>query len=111
MGLEVYYSQDIRNALLAAEQASVTALRAAGDEDNEFAKGYKEGYQAALVTMALAFGLVEAYGRTEKHELKAHSDSQDTCTERAVHESFTNTRIATSHSCIRAAIRGWLRSI
>jgi hypothetical protein len=48
-----YYSKDIRNALLAAEQASRGALLAAGD-DKEFAQGYREGYRAALTTIALA---------------------------------------------------------
>jgi len=71
MGLEVYYPQDIRNALLAAEQASRTALLAAGGgEDNEFARGYREGYGAALVTMALAFGLMEPYVCSGDHQRK-----------------------------------------
>lgn len=52
-----YYSKDIRNALLAAEQANRGALLAAGD-DKEFTQGYREGYRAALTTIALAFGLV-----------------------------------------------------
>lgn len=52
-----YHSKDIRNALLAAEQAGRGALLAAGD-DKEFAQGYREGYRAALTTIALAFGLV-----------------------------------------------------
>ena len=58
MALEVYYPQDVRNALLAAEQASSAALVAVGGEENEFAKGYREGYRAALTTIALAFGLI-----------------------------------------------------
>jgi hypothetical protein len=57
MSLEVYYPQDILNALLAAEQASSQALRAASGQ-GEFAEGYEVGYQAALTTLALAFGLV-----------------------------------------------------
>lgn len=62
MGLEVYYPQDIRNALLAARQASVTALHVAGGKDDEFARGYHKGYQAALITIALAFGLIQSKG-------------------------------------------------
>jgi hypothetical protein len=50
MSLEVYYPQDIQNALLAAEQATLTA--GAGSE-------YLRGYMAALNTLALAFGLVK----------------------------------------------------
>lgn len=58
MGLEVYYPQDIRNALLAAEQANSAALVVASGEEDEFAQGYQEGYRAALTTIALAFGLL-----------------------------------------------------
>lgn len=56
MGLEVYYPQDIRNALLAAEQATNAALPARTDD--LFTQGYLTGYRAALTTLALAFGLV-----------------------------------------------------
>jgi hypothetical protein len=65
MSLEVYYSQDILNALLAAEQASNEALTAAGGEGggSEFALGYEAGYRAALTTIALAFGLIRPDGR------------------------------------------------
>jgi len=73
MGLEVYYPQDIRNALLAAEQANAKALCAAGGEDNEFARGYKEGYGAALVTLALAFGLIQPFELTENCQLEQGS--------------------------------------
>jgi len=58
MGLEVYYPQDIRNVLLAAEQASNSALTAAKEKNDEFAQGYQAGYRAALTTVALAFGLI-----------------------------------------------------
>jgi hypothetical protein len=67
MALEVYYPQDIRNALLAAEQASGAAWRAADGEGKEFARGYREGYRAALATIALAFGLFQPDGRYESH--------------------------------------------
>jgi hypothetical protein len=58
MGLEVYYTQDIRNALLAAEQASNAAMIAAGGDD-KFTQGFQTGYRAALATIALAFGLFQ----------------------------------------------------
>jgi len=58
MGLEVYYPGDIRNALLAAEQASGGALRATGGDADPFVAGYGEGYRDALATLALAFGLI-----------------------------------------------------
>lgn len=57
MGLNVYYPQDIRNALLAAEQATGAALDASSESD-DFLAGYRAGYRAALVTFGLAFGLV-----------------------------------------------------
>ena len=57
MGLEVYYPTDIRNALLAAEQAVTATATATRDEDDPFATGFLTGYRAALTTMALAFGL------------------------------------------------------
>jgi hypothetical protein len=65
MGLSVYYPQDIRNALLAAEQASSAALMAVSAEDDPFARGYREGYRAALTTVALAFGLIRPDGHQE----------------------------------------------
>jgi hypothetical protein len=68
MALEVYYPQDIRNALLAAEQASGAAWRAANGEDKEFAQGYREGYRDALATIALAFGLLRPDDRYEGHD-------------------------------------------
>ena len=58
MGLEVYYTQDIHNALLAAEQASNAAMMAASGDD-KFTQGFQTGYRAALATIALAFGLFQ----------------------------------------------------
>jgi len=57
MGLEVYYPTDIRNALLAAEQAVNATVDAAGNQDDPFTAGFLAGYRAALTTLALAFGL------------------------------------------------------
>jgi len=57
MGLEVYYPADIRNALLAAEQAANATATATGDQDDPFTSGFLAGYRAALTTLALAFGL------------------------------------------------------
>jgi hypothetical protein len=64
MSLEVYYPQDILNALLAAEEASNQALTATGGRD-KFAQGYEAGYRAALNTRALAFGLIRFDGSYE----------------------------------------------
>lgn len=71
MGLEVYYPQDIRNALLAAEQANNAAMMAVGGEDaadSAFVQGYGAGYRAALVTIALAFGLIRPDGLGQSTE-------------------------------------------
>ncbi len=57
MGLNVYYPQDVRNALQAAEQSTNAALTAVGGDD-AYTRGYREGYRAALTTVALAFGLL-----------------------------------------------------
>ena len=65
MGLEVYYPTDIRNALLAAEQAANATAKAVrpahdgatGNQDDPFSAGFLTGYRAALTTLALAFGL------------------------------------------------------
>jgi hypothetical protein len=59
MGLEVYYPQDIRNALLAAEQGANATAEATGSTSDPFTAGYMAGYRAALTTLALAFGLVK----------------------------------------------------
>jgi len=67
MGLQVYYPSDIRNALLAAEQAVAATDTATGKQDDPFATGFLSGYRAALVTMALAFGLAGDFcGRKTK---------------------------------------------
>lgn len=58
MSLEVYYSSDIRNALLAAEQAVNATADVSGNKDEPFSAGFLIGYQAALTTLALAFGLI-----------------------------------------------------
>jgi len=58
MSLGVYYPTDIRNALLAAEQAANATAKATGNEDDPFTAGFLTGYRAALTTLALAFGLV-----------------------------------------------------
>ena len=58
MALEVFYPQDILNALLAAEQATASALQASCEVDARYSQGYGDGYRAALTTLALAFGLL-----------------------------------------------------
>jgi hypothetical protein len=94
MGLDIWFSEDIRNAILAANEASSATAEAATSQDartldliaeklrEELSEGtsrvlldalhvaavgsvdtlkhYRRGYRAALVTLALAFGLSPA---------------------------------------------------
>ena len=63
----MYYQDDIRNALRAAEQATRaalpnnSALPETRSPNDAYAEGYWDGYRAALMTIALAFGLVERH--------------------------------------------------
>ena len=60
MTLSVHYSQDIQNAILAAEQAMSSAILTSRGGD--YSLGFEAGYRSALTTMALAFGLVKQAG-------------------------------------------------
>jgi hypothetical protein len=94
MGLDIFFPEDIRNAILAANEASsataeaaisqsvqtldliaeklqeklpedasrvlLDALHAAAVGNVDTLKHYRQGYRAALVTLALAFGLSPA---------------------------------------------------
>ena len=67
MGLDIWFREDILHALKAAEQASATTAAAmehalGGAEesvvgDARYLRAYREGYKAALVTVAMAFGI------------------------------------------------------
>lgn len=59
MGLDIYFKEDIRNALLAADEASTSTARACypGPDRSVYLNAFLEGYRAALTTVALAFGL------------------------------------------------------
>lgn len=77
MGLDIFFAEDIRNALLAANEASTATARAcaAGGQvgDLPLLRAYLEGYRAALTTVALAFGLEPALiaGRENTLEIEA----------------------------------------
>jgi len=62
MSLDIFFIEDIRNTLVAAREASMATARvcAAGGGDLAVLQAYLEGYRAALVTVALAFGLEPA---------------------------------------------------
>jgi len=59
MSIDIYFSDDIRNALLAAAEASSSTVRAcaAAGGDHVTLLAYIAGYRAALIAVALAFGL------------------------------------------------------
>lgn len=60
MGLDIWFREDVARALLAAEQASA-AMAAAMESiagDPRYLRAYREGYKAALGTVATAFGLI-----------------------------------------------------
>jgi len=59
MGLDIFFVENIRNALVAASKAGLATARvcAAEGSDPVVLHAYLEGYRAALTTVALAFGL------------------------------------------------------
>lgn len=59
MALDIYFRDDIANALMAADEASAStaaALRAV-TSDPQYLRAYRQGYRAALASVACAFGL------------------------------------------------------
>ena len=60
MALDIYFREDIVNAILAANEASAsTAVAVAGSTAGNptYLRAFREGYKAALITLALAFGI------------------------------------------------------
>jgi len=61
MGLDIWFPEDIRNALLAADEASAqTAAMMATLQPKPNPKelrAFRDGFKAALISVALAFGL------------------------------------------------------
>lgn len=67
MGLGIWFEEDIRNALMAANEASKATAQVAylakgiaGEDYFIEMRAYREGYAAALATVALAFGISPA---------------------------------------------------
>lgn len=81
MGLDIFFADDIRNALMAADEASTSTAKVCATvggyetspEADVVLRAYLEGYRAALTTVALAFGLSPAIiaGRQETLEVEA----------------------------------------
>jgi hypothetical protein len=59
MALDIWFADDVTNALKAAEQASATTAAAMESVvgDPRYLRAYREGYRAALITVATAFGI------------------------------------------------------
>ena len=59
MGLDIYCRADILNALLAAEESSsaTAAILKTISTNPEKLRAFRQGYKAALVTVARAFGI------------------------------------------------------
>ena len=75
MGLDIFFAEDVRNALLAADEASSSTARvcAAVGGDQVTLRAYLEGYRAALTTVALAFGLSPAIIASQHETLEVEA--------------------------------------
>lgn len=81
MGLDIFFGEDIRNALLAAdkggnpslEQIRTILYQHQAGMDTVVTGAYKAGYAAALVTLALAFGLSPNILRGKAQQSNDHS--------------------------------------
>jgi len=58
MSLDVYFKDDIENVLRAVEHPTRRLLSKVAENDEQYAEGYQAGYNDALASIALAFGLV-----------------------------------------------------
>lgn len=106
MGLDIWFAEDIRNALLAANEASASTAAViaevgtspgmrqdspanpveVGSSADLLAvtmRAYREGYKAALATVALAFGIApQTIGRREPREIGQSAEEKDRGPER-----------------------------
>lgn len=71
MSLDIWFREDIRHILLAAERANALALAQAEEStaDPDLLRAFRRGYQAALTTVALACGLAPG---ADGPEARAH---------------------------------------
>lgn len=72
MGLDIFFREDILNALWAADEANHSPILRVGiAEDSQVRAAlllaYQEGFQGALLTIAAAFGVSQDFtGRKEQ---------------------------------------------
>jgi hypothetical protein len=103
MGLDIFFGEDIRNALLAADEASSSTARvcAAVGGDQVTLRAYLEGYRAALSTVALAFGLspaiIDSHGETLEVEARAVGEGLSASRESDVPSTLTEDERALVH--------------
>ncbi len=57
MGLGVWFREEIERAIWAAKEALTVTVQAFGEEGDEYKRGFKDGYEAALRTLSNAFGV------------------------------------------------------
>ncbi len=57
MGLGVWFREEIERVLWATKEAMEATVKATGNPDSDYTRGYKDGYEAALQALANAFGV------------------------------------------------------
>ena len=64
MGMDLWFRADVARILQASYEAMCSTAAAAGDDlaGSERAAGYRQGFGAALRTVAMAFGLTDPGG-------------------------------------------------
>ena len=73
MGRDVHFTDEIGQAIAAASYAGQATLEAISKQENDtYAQGYQAGYQAALLTLAIAFGVVEIEAEGQPASLPAY---------------------------------------
>jgi hypothetical protein len=57
MGLGVWFREEIERAIWAAREALSVTVQAFGEGESDYKRGFRDGYEAALRTLANAFGV------------------------------------------------------
>ena len=106
MGLDIWFREDILHALKAAEQASATTAAAmehalGGAEgsvvgDARYLRAYREGYKAALVTVAMAFGITPSDNTSGDSHIQGDCHLRDFDEESAEFAAFARRRLERS---------------
>ena len=63
MGLDVWFREDLEQTIMAVDQASaMTAVAIDNVSQPELVRAWRQGFRAALVTLAVAFGIDDGKG-------------------------------------------------